>query len=754
MCSMKNIITLLIMAICSLSLTAIDTIHAAETRGLRVMAKDPESGQSAEVKLYNKSYAVIIGIDRYQNLPADRQLSYAVRDAKGIEATLKRNYRFDKIYTLFDAEASRDQIMRLLTRELPKTVGKEDALFIFWAGHGNQENTSEGELGYLIPFDGNSEGIYGNVTMDQLKNDISKAIPAKHVFYAFDACYSGLLTSRAVDKKINRDLAYLKEITKERVRQVLTAGGKGQEVLDGGPRGHSVFTGRLIEALEAAGDYITANEIQTILKERVYQDARARGHEQTPGYGTLYGTGDFVFIPNIQQQVEDTKTDIARLEKEQSELEASETAAIRANDASKRQEAELARKSGEAKLRAAQLRDQQLVLEAQKRLADEQERQRLERLKGEDEQKLARLKDDVAKKRQQVQSSTKTDTLEAAVAENKRLNARIVEIETAFEAELATTRQQVANHYATKLAELEGKKRDEFESNSEFSERISKKRAQLTSQQAAELAALTAENAAAKETTPLKESIKKLSEKQFTVSSDHIAIDLGVYDADKQHFPVALTSKSALVKLAMNGTIPLPRDKAKSFKQQYLAGAIRPTVTVKTGSGEALQVALISDADNSLLMPENGEFMTAAGRKQKEKEAKLALVEERKRLIYTDPKTKLQWVRNGNLAGEKLNWQDAMNWAANLNYAGYSDWRLPTKDELAAFAKNTGSYPVDFFNANGFPNIQGMDFYWAAATRESSNKRAWRVNMMLGVMERDNKDFPLNYVWPVRSGQF
>jgi len=42
--------------------------HAADTRGLRVVAKDPASDQTGEVQLYNKSYAVIIGIDRYKNL--------------------------------------------------------------------------------------------------------------------------------------------------------------------------------------------------------------------------------------------------------------------------------------------------------------------------------------------------------------------------------------------------------------------------------------------------------------------------------------------------------------------------------------------------------------------------------------------------------------------------------------------------------------------------------------------------------------
>lgn len=67
----------LIIAACFLFFLGIQTnlAHAADTRGLRVVAKDPASGQSGEVKLYNKSYAVIIGIDKYPNLPQDRQLA-------------------------------------------------------------------------------------------------------------------------------------------------------------------------------------------------------------------------------------------------------------------------------------------------------------------------------------------------------------------------------------------------------------------------------------------------------------------------------------------------------------------------------------------------------------------------------------------------------------------------------------------------------------------------------------------------------
>lgn len=106
---------------------------AAEPRGLSVVTKDPATNRVGELQLYNKSYAVIIGIDKYVNLPPDRQLSYAVNDAKGIESVLKSKYRFDKIITLYNEQATKDNIIGLFTEKLPTEMGKDDSLFIFWA---------------------------------------------------------------------------------------------------------------------------------------------------------------------------------------------------------------------------------------------------------------------------------------------------------------------------------------------------------------------------------------------------------------------------------------------------------------------------------------------------------------------------------------------------------------------------------------------------------------------------------------------
>ena len=189
----------------------------------------------------------------------------------------------------------------MLIAELGNT-SEDDSVFIFWAGHALTRKTSgRGDLGYLVPYDGSfdeAELSIRNISMTTIKDELSRAIPAKHMFLVVDACYSGLLVTRAFEPRTEtRSLAYLRDITGEEVRQVLAAGKATQEVLDGGPRGHSVFTGRFIEALEEATDFITATEISTRISEEVFSDAAARGHSQTPQGGKLFGLGDYVFVP-------------------------------------------------------------------------------------------------------------------------------------------------------------------------------------------------------------------------------------------------------------------------------------------------------------------------------------------------------------------------------------------------------------------------------------------------------------------------
>ena len=269
--------------------------------GLNIVSQDNLTGVQEEIQLYDKTYALIIGIDSYPALEFNQQLQYAVKDAKGVAKSMRDNFRFADITTLFNKQATKNNIQQAFSSY--RNTGKEDGIFIFFAGHGHTETTPDGDLGYIIPHDGsmNEMEMFKNISMNELK-DLLKPIPAKHAFVVVDACYSGtLLTTRGAQTEPETDLSYFKEITRGRVRQVLTAGSKNQTVLDGGPGGHSVFTGYFLRYLENASSYITASQLGFKVPKQVYSIARERGVSQVPQFGNIIGEGDFVFISSKTQ---------------------------------------------------------------------------------------------------------------------------------------------------------------------------------------------------------------------------------------------------------------------------------------------------------------------------------------------------------------------------------------------------------------------------------------------------------------------
>lgn len=112
------------------------------------------------------------------------------------------------------------------------------------------------------------------------------------------------------------------------------------------------------------------------------------------------------------------------------------------------------------------------------------------------------------------------------------------------------------------------------------------------------------------------------------------------------------------------------------------------------------------------------------------------------------------WARNGNIAGKKMEWNNAKSWANNLNYGGYSNWRLPTKDEFASFAKRGGNRPSAYFNSNGFNGVQA-GWYWSgtvSGTKSGDYSSAWGVDLSEGNYSSYGR-YNGKYVWPVRDGQ-
>ena len=266
--------------------------------GTRAAAKTAEA-QPLEPKpaLYRESWAVLIGIDDYTKWP---KLRYAVNDANGMRDILVRKFKFkpEHVFTLVNREATRENILSVLADKLgnPQLVKRDDRVFVFFAGHGITRKLPSGrDLGYIVPVEADVSNYHGqSISMTNFQ-DIAEAIPAKHVLFVMDSCYSGLGLTRG--GRADQSQNYLMEISRRSARQMLTAGGADQQVADNGPNGHSVFTWTLLQALEGKGDlnndgFITASELAAYIGPVV----SSLSH-QTPAFGNLPGSegGEFVF---------------------------------------------------------------------------------------------------------------------------------------------------------------------------------------------------------------------------------------------------------------------------------------------------------------------------------------------------------------------------------------------------------------------------------------------------------------------------
>jgi len=115
--------------------------------------------------------------------------------------------------------------------------------------------------------------------------------------------------------------------------------------------------------------------------------------------------------------------------------------------------------------------------------------------------------------------------------------------------------------------------------------------------------------------------------------------------------------------------------------------------------------------------------------------------------IVIDNITKLQW--QDNKVTDKMNWQEAIDYCQSLNLGGYSDWRLPNKNELISIVDYSKYNPaID----NQFQNTISY-YYWSATSNGSSSNAAWYVRFYSGHTYSSGYKYDGLYVRCVRAGQ-
>jgi len=287
--------------------------------------------------IYDNSYALIIGIDKYENA---QNLNYAVKDAESIQDILINTFNFSEnnITFLKNEEATLLNIKNSLS-EISSSATENDRVLIYFAGHGVTHDLPEGgEMGYLLPIDGKKDNLFAtSIPMTDIKS-ISSMSNSKHMLFLIDACYSGLLTigSRGLDPTTPN---YIDKITKDKGRQIITAGGRDEKVVEKAEWGHSAFALNLKRGLKDgnadmdADGYITAYELGLFLNKKVTIDS---GNQQTPQYGKMTSQeGQFIFVYSdntviIQDKSDDEKFDLllSKIEKIESQTSINEKSAL------------------------------------------------------------------------------------------------------------------------------------------------------------------------------------------------------------------------------------------------------------------------------------------------------------------------------------------------------------------------------------------------------------------------------------------
>src|SRR5687767_11201134 len=275
--------------------------------GAKTLGIVPTSGPLAGKQIYANSHALLIGVNEYPKLPEDKNLQYAINDVKAVREVLVKFYGFpaENVTVLTDSQATKSGIEKAMAK-LSDTgkVGPDDRVLIYFSGHGmTVKIPTGGDLGFLIPSDAevdltNAENAGPYMSSCVKMSDIwsiADAMPAKHVLFIADACYSGLMTAgRGGGEKITE--AFMLRLASKPARQVLTAGGAGEESYEDPKYGHGMFTHKLLEELKARasqpGDAFMVADLYSAVKVAVGNLTNAKQNPQMKDYNT---EGQFMF---------------------------------------------------------------------------------------------------------------------------------------------------------------------------------------------------------------------------------------------------------------------------------------------------------------------------------------------------------------------------------------------------------------------------------------------------------------------------
>lgn len=234
---------------------------------------------AAHAALAEKRVALVIGIDRYDNLDSGKQLKKAVNDARAVAAALKA--------LGFDAELgenpTRREFFRLWTR-FTERLSPGDVAAFFFAGHGVDLDGN-----YLVPRD--VQALEGETTLkaDSINfRELLEDLRARRLQVSFeilDACRDNPF--RDVKGRALGGARGLGRPENAEGNFIMYSAGERQTALDRLSEDdrdpNSIFTRSLLPLL-APQTGLSLDEIAKKVRAKVRELARGASHQQFPAY--------------------------------------------------------------------------------------------------------------------------------------------------------------------------------------------------------------------------------------------------------------------------------------------------------------------------------------------------------------------------------------------------------------------------------------------------------------------------------------
>ena len=252
-------------------------------RGLKVQEV---LGDDAPIPTY---HAFVVGINEYKFWQHLRQ---AKDDAEDVGKLLKTNYGFKDVKTLFDGQATLDNILKEL-RNYARSLGPNDALLIYYAGHGYYDKLLK--KGYWVPTEAretiNEEPAMSEWLPNTTLREYIEVMKVRHILVISDSCFSGsMMRGGRVELTAKENTWYKRAISQP--SRWCVASGDLETVPD-----QSVFARKFLQTLQYPRQVVfSASDLASWIKN----DVAEYGGTQ-PVFGpmkTASGNevGEFVFL--------------------------------------------------------------------------------------------------------------------------------------------------------------------------------------------------------------------------------------------------------------------------------------------------------------------------------------------------------------------------------------------------------------------------------------------------------------------------